>query len=296
MNLHALRIFSKVASMKSVTKASEALAISQPAVTIQLRNLEKEIGLKLVETKGRGIRLTVEGEYLYGRAVRFFDMEKDIENKLLQLKNGELDELKIASTNVPANFLLPNWLAKFKNEYPSINVNLHIGNSDQVLEKLLHFEADIAFVVKEDLSEPDIESHHLMNIDYWFIVPHGHKFDGKEVTLKELFAEPFLLREEGSSTRELLLALCKIHQTPQPKVGLQFHGLNESLRSVIAGYGIMLAPSIAVKKDIERKKIGRVKVNGVEISRPVHICTRKWDKELSTNYHKFITIINKLKD
>jgi len=294
VNLHALRIFEKVASMKSVTKAAEALSISQPAVTIQVRNLEKEIGLKLVENEGRGIKLTNEGEYLYGRAERFFDMEKDIENKLLQLKNGELEELRISSTNVPANFLLPVWLAKFKQEYPSINVNLHIGNSEQVIEKLLRFEVDMAFVVKEEWNEPDIEQLHLMDIDYWFIVPHGHKYAGKEVSLKDLLEEPFLLREEGSSTRALLLALCRTNRVPQPRVGLQFHGLNESLRSVIAGYGTMLAPSIAVNNNLERKEVGRVKVKGIDISRPVYICTRKWDKDLSANNKKFVALIKRL--
>lgn len=179
MNIHALRIFTKVASMKSVTKAAEALSISQPAVTVQIRNLEKETGLRLVETEGRGIKLTREGEFLVARAERLFDMEKDMENKLIQLKNGELQDLRISSTYLPANFLLPIWLAKFKNDFPSIKVNLYSGNSDQVIEKLLHYKSDIAFVVKEEWNHPDIKRHHLMDIDFWFLVPHGHKYDGK---------------------------------------------------------------------------------------------------------------------
>lgn len=291
MNLHALRIFMKVASFKSVTKAAEALSISQPAVTIQLRNLEKESGLKLIETNGRGIKLTKQGEFLYVRAESLFDMEKDIENKLIQLRNGELEELRISATNVPANFLLPIWLAKFKKEYPLINVTLSIGNSDQATGKLLHYESDIAFVVKEEWIEQEIKQEHLMDIDYWFIVPHGHKYDGREISLRDLMAEPFLLREEGSSTRELLLSLCKIHRAPDPSIGIQFHGLNESLRSVIAGYGTMLAPALAVEDYINRKEVGRVRIRGVEIKRPVYLCTRKRDNELFSNVNKFINIV-----
>lgn len=291
MNLHALRLLIKVAELKSVTKAADALSISQPAVTVQIRNLEKETGLKLIETAGRGIKLTKEGEFLVERAQNLFDMEKDIENKLFQLKNGELQELRIASTYLPANFLLPVWLAKFKMDFPSVNVNLYSGNSNQVLENLLHYKSDIAFVVKEEWNNPDIHLDHLMDIDFWFIVPHGHKYDGQEVSLRELMTEPFLLREDGSSTREILFSLCKVYSVPIPRIGLQYHGLNESIRSVLAGYGTMLAPALAVRGYLERGEIGRVIVKEIEVRRPVYICSRKNDKEFTINLNRFIDYV-----
>lgn len=291
MNLHSLRIFTTVASIKSVTEAAKVLSISQPAVTIQIRNLEKETGLKLIEAKGRGMTLTNAGQFLFKQAERLFDMEKDIENKLGQLRNGELEDLRIASTYLPANFLLPLWLAKFKKESPLINIDLYSGNSNEAIEKLLHYKADIAFVVKEKWKQPDLNLHHLMDIDFWFIVPTGHKYNGKEVLLADLVQEPFLLREEGSSTREILFSLCHVHGVTAPYIGLQFHGLNESIRSVIAGYGTMLAPSLAVQEHLKRKEVGRVKVKGIEIKRPVYLCSRKRDKELSPNIKEFLNVI-----
>ncbi|WP_313799306.1 LysR family transcriptional regulator [Cytobacillus sp.] len=291
MNLHALRLLIKVAELKSVTKAADALSISQPAVTIQIRNLEKETGLKLIETVGRGIKLTKEGEFLVKRALTLFDMEKDIENKLFQLKNGELQDLRIASTYLPANFLLPVWLAKFKMDFPSVNVNLYSGNSNQVLENLLRYKSDIAFVVKEEWNNPDIHLDHLMDIDFWFIVPHGHKYDGQGVSLRELMAEPFLLREDGSSTREILFSLCKVYRVPIPRIGLQYPGLNESIRSVLAGYGTMLAPELAVREYWERGELGRVIVKEIEVRRPVYICSRKNDKEFPINLNRFIDYV-----
>ncbi|SOC25029.1 DNA-binding transcriptional LysR family regulator [Ureibacillus xyleni] len=293
MNLHALRIFIKVAELNSVTKAADALSISQPAVTIQIRNLEKETGLKLIETAGRGIKLTKEGEFLVERAESLFDMEKDIETKLLQIKNGELQELRIASTYFPANFLLPVWLAKFKTDFPFVHVNLYSGNSNQVVEHLLHYKSDIAFIVKEQWDHPDLQIKHLMDIDFWFIVPQGHKYDGQEVPLSDLMMEPFLFREKGSSTRDILFSLCKIHSVLPPKIGLQFHGLNESIRSVVAGYGTMLAPALAVKDYLERGEIGRVMVKGIEIKRPVYMCTRKNEKDFTRNLTSFLHYVKK---
>ncbi|WP_409368596.1 LysR family transcriptional regulator [Lysinibacillus sp. 38-6] len=82
MNLHALRIFTKVADLGSITAAANDLLLSQPAVTIQIRNLEKELGLKLTESKGRGIQLTEEGRFVYEQGLRLFHLEAQIEDKL----------------------------------------------------------------------------------------------------------------------------------------------------------------------------------------------------------------------
>ena len=291
MNIHALRIFTAVASIKSVTEAAEILSISQPAVTMQIRNLERETGLKLIEANGRGMKLTHAGKFLFKQAEYLFDMEKNLEHKLEQFKNGELEDLRIASTYLPANFLLPLGLAQFKNETPFVNVKIYSGNSTETLERLIHYKADAAFVVKEAWQQPELNLIHLMDLDFWFIVPTGHKYAGKEVLLSDLVQEPFLLREEGSSTREILFALCKVHGVANPKIGVQFHGLNESIHAVIAGYGTMLAPSLAVAEHLQRNEVGRVRVKGIKIKRPVYFCSRKTDKERSPHITKILAII-----
>ncbi|MFJ7951448.1 LysR family transcriptional regulator [Lysinibacillus sp. NPDC096418] len=291
MNLHALRLFTKVAELQSVSKAAQTLMISQPAVTIQIRNLEKELGLTLVESKGRGISLTSNGEFLFKQAQRLFDLEMDIENKVEQLKFTGIEELHIAATHVPAHFLLPNWMAKYKQAYPTTNIHLKTENSKQVIEQLLHYKADLGFIVKEDGHHPDIDYTFLMNLDYWFIVPYGHKLAEQEVLLQELMNEPFILREDGSSTKELLISLCKIHKTIPPKIGLQLNGINESIHAIAAGYGAMLAPSIAVSEFIHRKQVARVFVKNIDIQRPIYLCTRKNEQHTPstlTTFKEFI--------
>lgn len=291
MNFHALRIFAKVAALKSVTKASEDLNISQPAVTIQIRNLESVTGLKLVETSGRGIKLTSQGEFLFQQSQRLFNLELDIENKIEKLNKGELEAFKISSTYLPSNYLLPRWLAKFKKSNPLVAIQLSSGNSHKAIQELLHYKADLAFVVQEDCNQPEIEIQHLMDIEYWFIVPSGHKLAGKEATFSEVVKEPLLFREEGSSTREILLSMCKLHRIHLPNIGIQFPGLNESIQSVIAGYGTMLAPSLAVNELVAQKRVGRVFVKEVNIKRPVYLCIRKGDSESSSNQRKFIKFV-----
>lgn len=294
MNLHALRVFTVVAKQKSVTEAAAILAISQPAVTIQIRNLEKEIGFKLLEAQGRGIRLTNVGDFLYKQAMPIFFMEKNIENRLAGLKKGVCEKLRIASTYLPANFLLPACLAAFKKEYPATEIDLYSGNSAETINRLTHYKADIAFLVKENWDSYALERIHLFDMEFCFVLPVGHPYAGKEISLAQLVKEPFLLREEGSSTREILLALCKVHGVPDPVIGLQFHGLNESIQAVIAGYGIMLAPFRAVAAHIDRKEVGWVKVRGIEIKRPVYLCCREHDEIAAALIQKILPMVKKI--
>ncbi|MGE7112123.1 LysR family transcriptional regulator [Lysinibacillus sp. NPDC047702] len=292
MNLHALRLFTKVAELKSVSKAAQALMISQPAVTIQIRNLERDLELTLLESKGRGITLTQNGEFLFKQAQRLFDLEMDIENKLEQLKNTGNEELQIASTHVPSHFLLPKWLAKYKQAFPNSYIHIKTANSQQVIEELLHYKADLAFIVKEDGHHPDINYQFLINLDYWFIVPYGHPMADQTVTLAELMQQPFVSREDGSSTKEFLNALCKVHKIPPPRVGLQLDGINESIHAIAAGYGTMLAPSIAASSFIQRQQIARVFIKDMDIQRPIYLCTRKNEQNISSAFHTFMDIIN----
>ncbi|OCA91896.1 LysR family transcriptional regulator [Pseudobacillus wudalianchiensis] len=291
MNIHALRLFTKVAELKSVSKAAEVLRISQPAVTIQIRNLEKEVGLTLTESKGRGITLTSNGDFLYKQAQRLFDLERDIENKVAQLKNSGADDLNIAASYVPANFLLPKWLCHYKETYPSVTVNVKTENTQQVIEQLLHYKADLAFVIEENRHHPDLHYQFLMNLEYCFIVPSHHQLAGQTISFEKLMNEPFILREKGSSTKDLLLALCNLHKTPPPKIGMQLYGLNESIRTVAAGFGAMLAPVVAIEDYLYRKQVAQVYVEDIEIKRPTYVCTRKNEIDVLPHVSHFIEVV-----
>ncbi|MEK4027033.1 MULTISPECIES: LysR family transcriptional regulator [Bacillaceae] len=291
MNIHALRLFTKVAELKSVSKAAAILRISQPAVTIQIRNLEKEMGFTLIESKGRGITLTPNGEFLYKQAQRLFDLENDIENKIDQIKDSGVDDLNIAASYVPANFLLPKWLCHYKETYPSVMINVKTENTQQVIEQLLHYKADLAFVIEESKHHPDLDYQFLMDLEYCFIVPSHHHLAEETISFEKLMDEPFILREKGSSTKDLLLALCNLHKTPLPKIGMQLYGLNESIRTVAAGFGVMLAPSIAVADYIQQKQVARVYVKDIDIKRPTYLCTRKKEIDMLPHVSHFVDIV-----
>ncbi|MER1988037.1 MAG: LysR family transcriptional regulator [Solibacillus sp.] len=279
MNLHALKIFTHVAKVGSITSAAQELLLSQPAVTIQIRNLEQELGLKLVEGKGRGIQLTEAGQFVYEQGERLFNLEAQIEQKIDRYKVN-VEQLKIASSYIPINYVLPTYIAKYKLERPNLEVFVALGNVKSVEERLLNYEADVGFVVQSNIGDNDLTFEPLLNVPFWFVVHPLHPLANNYVSLSTLSTEEIIFREKGSSTRDLLESIFYMNNCPLPKLGLQLQGLHESIKAVEAGYGMMLAPSFSVIDEIAQQKIARVFVENIEIEQTLFLCLRKKDVQL----------------
>ncbi|MEC0242167.1 LysR family transcriptional regulator [Paenibacillus dokdonensis] len=275
MNLHALRFFVKVAETGSVTLASEALRVSQPAVTAQIKRLEHELGLQLWIPHGRGVALTEAGRMLAGEAKRLFELEHSIEDGLERLKKGEAGQLHIAATYLPSNFLLPRPIAAYKKLHPSIGLDLTTSNSSHALELLLHFKADIAIVGGIAEEHPLLERTPWLEDEMCFVVHPDHPLAGAHIPLAEILREPFIIREEGSFSREQLLALCKIHNLPAPAIGLQMNGLHETLRVVMEGYGAAFLSTLETEAFMIQSQLSKVHVQHATLKNPISIYTRK---------------------
>jgi len=290
MNLHALKIFHAVAEKGGVTRAAEELLISQPAVTAQIRNLEKELGFQLIAPKGRGVLLTDAGRMIAAHAKRLFALEREIESDVREYKAGFSGVLRIVATYLPANLLLPEWLARYKQEHPHVEVVLTTSNSREAVEHLLNYDAEVAVYGGGWEEQPGIEWEELLEDELWFVVPNGHPYAGQEISLSEMMKVPFILREEGSSTRERLFSLCRALNVNPPKIGLQFNGVNEAVRAVIAGYGANFLSSMAVRDYVERGEVARVFVRGLTLMNPIAVCTRK-QETLSPAAEDFVGLI-----
>lgn len=279
MNLHALKIFTHVASVQSITAAAHDLLLSQPAVTIQIRNLERELGLKLIEGRGRGIQLTEAGRFVYEQGARLFNLEMQIEQKIERYKLKS-EQLKIASSYIPINYVLPKHLANYKLVRPNLEVLVALGNVKSVEERLLNYEADVGFVVQSNRGDEDLQFEPLLKVPFWFVVHPSHPLANKRVPLSALSTEEIIFREKGSSTRDLLESVFYMNNCPLPKLGLQLQGLHESIKAVEAGYGMMLAPSFSVVEEIAQQKIARVFIEHIDIEQSLFLCTRKSDQRL----------------
>jgi DNA-binding transcriptional LysR family regulator len=274
LNLHALRVFTEVAKAGSVTRAGETLLISQPAVTAQVRNLEKELQIKLVVPKGRAIELTAAGEMLFRYGLRLFSLEKEIEQKMKEAKEGRTGQLRICATNLPARALLPKWTIDFKKKHPTVDIQLTKGNTEFAFKQLLHYEIDIA-IVAGGWEHEEIESSTIFENELLFIVANEHKLGHQQVFLSQLARESFVYREDGSATRKKLISLFQTKNFDPPPIGLEMEGLYESIEAVKLGYGIMLAPKFAVKNELENNEVAPIFVHDVQLSLPIKLYKRK---------------------
>lgn len=292
MNLHALRLFYRVAEKGNVTRAAEELNLSQPAVTAQIKKLEQEIGLVLFAPKGRGVLLTEAGLLLMNQARRLFSLEQEISDTINQYKQGSVGKLRIVATYLPANFLLPNWMGRYKKNHPDVEVELTTTNSLKAIEKLIHYEAEIAFIGGINKFHPLISPTELFEDDMVFVVHKDHRYASKTIPLSEIVKEPFVIREEGSFSRDQLVSLCKVNSIQEPDVGLQINGLHETIRTVIEGYGITFVSSLEVQEYIERGELAKIHIDGVALKNPISLCTRKNDSLSQSAHHLFELVLD----
>ncbi|WGV33356.1 LysR family transcriptional regulator [Paenibacillus polymyxa] len=291
MNLHALRLFHVVASTGSVTRASELLNISQPAITAQIKKFEKEISLTLLMPLGRGIALTDAGEKLAVLARRLFAVEQQIEQFSQDYRDGAHGHIRLAATYLPAHFLIPAWIAKFKQQYEHVEMTINTTNSNDALQQLLNIEVDLSIYGGLPEQYPDtIQTEELFRDELWFVVAPDHRYANQQVSLLEMMHEPFVMREKGSSTRERLFSLCRTYNVPAPQVTLNFTGLHEAITAVIAGYGANFVSSLVVREYVERGELCRVYVEDIQLLNSIAICTRK-NEPLSTATLNLIQLI-----
>ncbi|ETT68079.1 LysR family transcriptional regulator [Paenibacillus sp. FSL H8-0457] len=291
MNLHALRLFHVIATTGSVTRAAELLNISQPAITAQVKKFEKELSLTLFKPQGRGIGLTQAGAELLPLAKRLFSVEQQIEQFCRDYRSGSRGHIRLAATYLPSHFLLPAWLAKYKQRYEDVEMSITTTNSSDALKQLLNMDVDLAIYGGLPEESPDtIQTEELFRDELWFVVSPDHRYANQHISLVEMMREPFVMREEGSSTRERLFALCRTHSAPSPRITLQFNGLHEAITAVIAGYGANFVSSLVVREYVERGELSQVYVDGIELQNIIAVCTRKHEA-LSAAAMNFVEMI-----
>lgn len=283
MNLHTLRIFTNVAKLGSITEAANFLYISQPAVTAQIRKLERELGVKLISSKGRGIQLTSEGEFLYEQGLRLFHLEQQIDEKFKTFLEKK-EKVEIASSYISTNYILPPIIAGYKLENPNVDIYVSLGNVQSVERRVLNYEVDFGFVVQSNIGHEDLHFEKITDVPFWFVVHPTHPLANKKISIFDLSEHDFIYREQGSSTLDLLKAIFYTHNCPLPKFGIQMQGVLESIKVVEAGYGIALAPACSVSETLAQGKLARVFVEQAEINQSLFICTRKVDE----SEHPFI--------
>ena len=237
ITLRQLRVFTEVARRLSFVRAAEALHLTPPAVTMQVKELEAAVELPLFDRQGRQVSLTTAGEYLLVYAKRLLATMKDAEDAMARFRRVETGLLNIGLVST-AKYFVPRLLARFREEHPGVEVRLQVSGNRELLLRLLHAgEVDLAVMGRppKELAtraEP-FAAHPLV-----FVAPPDHPLLlGETVTAAALEAYPFIVREPGSGTRKAMEDFFAEHRI-SPRITMEMSSNETIKQAVMAGMGI----------------------------------------------------------
>lgn len=246
--LHQLEIFRKVSELKSVTKASEELFLTQPAVSIQLKKFQDQFQIPLFEVVGRKIYITEFGEEITLAAEKIINEVNAINYKALSFQGELAGKLKIAIVST-AKYAMPYFLTGFINQHNGVELSMDVTNKAEVVKSLENNDIDFAMVstIPKHLKINRIQ---LMDNQLYLVGGKQYKSTGKQITSKEFEQLPLIYREQGSATRkkmEYFIASNKI--STYKKMELKS---NEALKqAIIAGLGYSIMPLIGIKNELK---------------------------------------------
>ena len=266
MKVDQLKTFQKVASTGSFTRAARELFLTQPAVSQQIRALEHSYQVKLFDRQGKSVKLTHQGEILYSRVSSLLSEMRDIEKIFEDLSSLDIGRIDIASTAVFSTYFLPHVMGAFLKTYPGIKLELHTGNSHEVITKLLEGTADIAFggVVK---SEPDIRFSLIHQEPYVLVVGNDHPLAHRTlVSVDDLAAFPFIWREHGTLIRRKMEEMLGSTQASVIfRNMIEVQNVETVKRLVERSVGVTIIPEIAVHRELAAGWLKQVELDGLEL-------------------------------
>lgn len=261
--LKQIQTFIEVARERSVSKAAERLFVTQPAVSMQIKQLEDTFGLALIEPVGRNIRLTHAGEEFLIHAIGAIGQFKDLETSMAEHvgnKKGRID-LAIVST---AKYFVPMLLVRFNKLLPDIEVKLRIDNRENILGMLSRNEVDLVMMGRAP-STLDCEATPFATNPQGFVcAPDHHLSRRKRASFEMLKDYPFVVREQGSGTRAAMERLFAQHEIPL-NVAMEMPSNETIKQAVMAGMGMSFLSLRTVRHELAAGYLALVDINGMPI-------------------------------
>ena len=275
MNISYLNTFITVVEKNSFSAAAKTLGLSQPAVSFQVQAIEKELGAPLLERRGAGLTLTPAGEETLVSAGRIIKTYQELLSFITEARETVTGRLVLEASTIPGEFLVPRFIAEFKKTYPQVEITLNISDSGQVIQRLSAHEADIGFIGALPAKLPKgMSSEPFAEDVLTLVIPASHALAGrKQVSIKSLFSQPFIMREKGSGTRATFVnALVKAGLKPSDlTVVLELDGNQAVLSAVEAGLGVAVISSWPASSAARSGGISIVRINNLDLTRNLYV-------------------------
>jgi DNA-binding transcriptional LysR family regulator len=245
--------------------------VTQPAVSLQIRSLEKRLGLQLVDRSGRRVEPTEAGRRLYRSAQRLLALEEQLLAELGEEVEGELaGRLEIGASTGPGGTVMPVVLAEFQQRNPGVHVALSVSDTQRVIEQVARRELELG-VVGAARRQRGVVFEPFFRDEVVLAVPRGHRFANRSVSLDELKEEPLVLMQEGAGVRQVIDDELREAGVRLRDLDVRLElGLQESARSaVIGGFGVTFISRSAIEADVTAGTVAVARVDGLEPSREI---------------------------
>jgi len=293
LNLKQLEAFYLVVKRGSYTRAAEDLNVTQPAVTMQVKSLERSLNLKLIEQLGKRVQLSEAGELLYQYAGKIFDLVGEANDKMKDFKKLMRGTLKIGTTKNYARYIMPSLLSEFQKRFPRTKVILDEGNSEDMARSVLDRKNELALISQLNLDRR-MKALFFSTVEFVLVASPEHRFSQrKSVSLRELNGEPVILREKGSGSRAAVLRKFQEYGI-WPSVIIEAGSLDFIVGYVEQNKGVSFMFEPDIKEELEK---GALKVIPVEEGNILFFTDLIYDSEkpLSPPAQAFTKMVEELK-
>jgi DNA-binding transcriptional LysR family regulator len=273
MDTRQLAAFCAVVERKSFSQAAERLGVTQPAVSLQVRSLEKRLGHRLLDRSGRRVEPTEAGLALYRGAQRMIALEGQLLEELEAGEDGDLGgTLEVGASTGPGSTVVPVLLCEFQRANPGVAISLSISDTQTVVDRVARRELELG-VVGAARRHRGVTFEPFFRDEVVLACPPDHGFAGRTINLDELKQEPLIVMQEGAGVRqviedELRRAGTRLRDL-EPRLEL---GLQESARSAVAaGYGVTFISRAAIEADLAAGTLAVARVKGLDPARQISL-------------------------
>jgi len=276
LTIRQLRALAAVQAAGSVTSAANQLNLTQPAVTLQLRNLQALAGLPLIQRTGDGMLLTDAGREVQRLSERIEAALLDCEQSLDMIAGRSSGHVSIGAVST-AKYFVPFAIAGFSKRFPKIDVTLQIGNREDMRDALRGYDLDIA-IMGQPPADVEVEMVLLGKHPHIVVAAAGHRLAKRKLAATDLADETFITREVGSGTRMLMEQFFQ-KSGLKAKIGMEMDSNETIKQAVIAGLGIAFISQHTVSHELQQRRLVSLKVSGLPVMRQWH-AIRRADKIL----------------
>ncbi len=273
MDTRQLQAFCEVVERRSFSQAAERLGVTQPAVSLQVRSLEKRLGMQLLDRSGRRVEPTEAGLRLYRGAQRLLQLEDEIVGELQEGATGELEgAFEIGASTGPGGVVLAQLLCQFAEAHPQLQVALSVFDTQTVVDRVADRTLQLG-VVGAAPRHRGVEYEPFINDTVILACPPGHAFAGRTITLEQLKHETLIVMQEGAGVRQMIDE--ELHRAGLRLRDLDVRlelGLQESVTSAVrGGYGVTFISRSSVENDLAAGTLVEARVRELELEREIYL-------------------------